>query len=271
MNKNLLVILSCLFFLFTGGSVVHGFNFEMEIRVSVPDSAADNGKATNRLIAGGKENAKYGFDPQLDVPALFIQNSPIKAFFPRGDLSPELDPLWRDFRENQLPVAWTIEVSSVKDQSPITLQWAASVNASGCESVKFNLTDRTTGQVIDMQVASNYTFTNDSLKKREFLLMAQAAQNTPPQTPGRLWNPRQGKSGVLLTWSLPFGGDDVGYRIERRQGTGSFQPLVTVPLSTNKFLDRNIVRGNTYTYQVIAESNSGCQSGSSEALTLTIP
>jgi len=269
--KNKIQIIFILFLTgFVLGSHAYGFNFEMEIRVSVPDVAADKGMATNRLIAGGISKATDSFDPLFDVPALFLGDT-LKASFPHPEMAAEVDPLWRDFRADQLPMAWTIEVSSNKDNSPITLQWLASVSVSGCESVKFNLTDKTTGQVIDMQVASNYTFTNDNLKKRRFLLIAQAAQNAPPQTPGQLWSPRQGKSGVLLTWSLPSGGDDVGYRIERRQGTDPFQPLVTVPLSTNKFLDRNIVRGNTYTYQVIAESNSGCQSSSSEELTLTIP
>jgi hypothetical protein len=154
MEKKILVFFFSLFFYFTLISVVQAFNFEMEIKVSVSDALADNGKATQRLVAGGNQKTTVGFDPLFDVPALFLGDT-LKASFPHPEMPGHLDPLWRDFREDHLPMAWTFEVSSNKDKTPITLQWVASVTESGCENVKFNLIDQTTGQVIDMEIASN--------------------------------------------------------------------------------------------------------------------
>ncbi len=266
MLKRFCLILLVLVF---ASAVAWSADFEMEIRVSVPDAAADHGIATNRLVAGSHKPATEGFDPLFDVPALFYDDT-LRAAFPHPALPPEQQSLWRDIRTDQLPLSWTFEISSNKDQRPITLQWFSTVGPVGCEGVHFNLTDEGTGQVIDMGVATNYTYTNDSQRKRGFLLQAGATQNGPPQNPGKLWSPRYGKGGVLLTWSIPTGGGDVGYRIYRRQGTSSFSELVAAPLTANKYLDRGVAGGNTYIYKVTAISPSGCESGASNELTLTI-
>jgi hypothetical protein len=252
------------------GAVAWSADFEIEVRVSVPDAAADHGMATNRLVAGGRTGATEGFDTLFDVPALFYDET-LKAAFPHPELPQERQSLWKDIRTDQLPLSWAFEVSSNRDQRPVTLQWVSTVGAVGCEGVHFNLTDEGNGQVIDMGVATNYTYMNDSQRKRRFLLQAEATQNAPPQNPGELWSPRYGRGGVLLTWSIPISGGDVGYRIYRRQGTGSFMELITAPLTENKYLDRGVAGGDTYTYKVTAVSPSGCESGTSNELAVAIP
>ncbi len=250
-------------------STAHAVEFEMKITVSAPDPEADDGKAGITLVAGGNSEATYGFDPLFDVPALFFENAFLKAAFPRPDLSSEVDPLWRDIRKDNF--SWTFDVSSRQDGTPVTLLWSKSVQSIGCEGVEFTLTQEATGQVIDMEVATNYTFNSKGGIQNTFLLKAKLKQGNPPGIPGELWSPRIGKSGVLLTWSISTGENDIGYRVMRRQGGGSFAELVTTPLSTNKYLDRNVIRGETYTYHVIAVSSGGCKSIPSENLTLTIP
>jgi hypothetical protein len=61
---------------------------------------------------------------------------------------------------------------------------------------------------------------------------------------------------VALSW-IDGGGDANGFRLERREGSGTFLPLTPLPGSSISFLDVTVRTGQTYQYRVLALGTGG--------------
>lgn len=152
--------------------------WQVDFQVSLPDQAADNGHASNRLILGTDNTATDNFDNLLDTVA--YNGGGINAYFVHPEYATAKSRLWQDMRENQLPKTWEVEVSSsLKGQANIS--WDTNNVPS---NVSLKLTDGQTGTTIDMKTMSEYTFQNSPTVARKITLLASqdAGAGETPQT-----------------------------------------------------------------------------------------
>ncbi|KAA0206839.1 fibronectin type III domain-containing protein [Candidatus Uhrbacteria bacterium] len=70
---------------------------------------------------------------------------------------------------------------------------------------------------------------------------------------------------VALSW-VDGGGETTGFRLERREGEGTFLPLTPLPASSVSFLDVTVREGRAYQYRVFAVGPGGESSASNIAL-----
>lgn len=70
---------------------------------------------------------------------------------------------------------------------------------------------------------------------------------------------------VNLSWRSG-GGEVAGFRLDRREGEGTFLPLTNLTANANQFLDPTVRNGQKYEYRVIAVGPGGESSPSSIAL-----
>lgn len=73
-----------------------------------------------------------------------------------------------------------------------------------------------------------------------------------------------GTTAVNLRW-VDTSDDETGYRIERREGSGTFLPLTNLSINSSTFLDVTVEPEKTYTYRVVATSAAGESFPSNEA------
>jgi hypothetical protein len=78
---------------------------------------------------------------------------------------------------------------------------------------------------------------------------------------------------VDLSWTAPASSPDpvAGYNIYRSTGTGSFVLINSSPDLTVVYVDKAVVSGTSYTYQVTSVDSSGVESVPSNQFTVTIP
>ena len=62
--------------------------------------------------------------------------------------------------------------------------------------------------------------------------------------------------GAHLTWK-DNSDNEASFMIERKAGTGNFEPLATVPFDTTAYHDAPLMVGTTYKYRVMAAPKSG--------------
>jgi uncharacterized protein len=86
----------------------------------------------------------------------------------------------------------------------------------------------------------------------------------PPSAPSNLAAQFVAPDRIRLSWSA---GDGAAreFRIERRIGSSSFQPLATVGTDSTTFVDSGLTTGGEYRYRVQACNNSGCSQFSNQA------
>ena len=73
-----------------------------------------------------------------------------------------------------------------------------------------------------------------------------------------------GTSAINLRW-VDTSDDETGYRIDRKEGDGTFLPLTNLSINSTTFLDVTVQPVKTYTYRVIATSPAGESFPSNEA------
>lgn len=78
-----------------------------------------------------------------------------------------------------------------------------------------------------------------------------------------------GTLAVALSW-VDTSADETGYRIERREGSGTYLPLTSLSINSATFLDVTVQSERVYSYRVIAVGPGGESSPSNEA-TVTTP
>lgn len=65
-----------------------------------------------------------------------------------------------------------------------------------------------------------------------------------------------GTNAVNLRW-VDTSNDETGYRIDRKEGDGTFLPLTNLSINSTTFLDVTVLPKKTYSYKVIATSPAG--------------
>jgi hypothetical protein len=144
--------------------------WRLVLKVSVPDSAADTGLASNRLVAGVEETATEEFDNAWDVRALLI--GPVQAYFSHaGDTGYGLDSqsLWQDIRVNNVPAEWVVEVDS-ENGRPVTVRWTTPQGEVSCDTNHFTLEDFDGSLgLTDLCATDSLNFTGDGVTRRLIL------------------------------------------------------------------------------------------------------
>jgi len=91
---------------------------------------------------------------------------------------------------------------------------------------------------------------------------------TAPNAPSNLNASASSCSEVNLTWN-DNSDDENGFRIERKEGSGSFETIATVGVDSNSYSDTSVDENKTYTYKVFAFNEYG--ENSSNEKTVTTP
>jgi hypothetical protein len=95
----------------------------------------------------------------------------------------------------------------------------------------------------------------------------------PPTAPSNLAAAGVSPSQIDLTWQ-DNAGDELGFRLERCQGTGcnTFAQIVELPANTTAYSDTSLAAGTTYSYRILAFNVAGdsTYSNASEATTQSI-
>jgi hypothetical protein len=84
-----------------------------------------------------------------------------------------------------------------------------------------------------------------------------------PSAPGNLTAAAVSQS-VRLTW-LDTAGNEDGFRVERKEGEGTFLPLTNLAPNSTAFLDTSAQPGKSYVYRVTALNAGGESAPSNEA------
>ncbi|MBI3811726.1 MAG: hypothetical protein HY283_05925 [Nitrospirae bacterium] len=251
-------------------------DWTMDFGVSVPDSNADGGLLVNRLEAGSLSTSTDLYDNASDVVALLA--GPVQASFTHeGETTYPgyLQLLWRDIRAAGLPKSWTIKVVSQQSSSPVTVAWTAppTIPSDSCHLGMVSFQDQTTGQLIDLNAASSYSYasngTGGSPEIRLFTLTLNSISQNAPATPTGLES-RSRKSYIQLRWTANKSTDLAGYYVWRSTSIGGgYVRLNTVPTLDYKYLDQNVVAGTAYHYVVTSAGTNGCESSFSQETVAT--
>lgn len=138
--------------------------WQINVEISTPDTDSDTGIASNKLYLGTDPAAADGYDNNLDTIALL--DGPIQAYFPHPEYPTNQQKLWRDFRKDSLPKEWEIEVTTIEMNSPVKINWEINVP----EKLNLTLIEKESNKEIDMTSYSDYTYNNNSILPKKFLL-----------------------------------------------------------------------------------------------------
>lgn len=145
--------------------------WQARLQISIPDSAADSGNASNKLILGVDSSATDNFDNTWDTVA--YPGGSLSAYFPHPENSLSKTQLWQDMRADQLPQHWEVEASS-QLEGDARLTWDASTVPA---QIDLKLVDSQTGNSIDMKTASQYSYAATPSAARKFSI--QASEKIP--------------------------------------------------------------------------------------------
>jgi hypothetical protein len=251
-------------------------DWQMTFTVSVPDPNADGGLLVNRLEAGSLSTSTDLYDNDSDVIALLA--GPVQAAFTHEDETAYpggLQLLWRDIREERLPQSWKIKVVSEQSGSPVTVAWTVppSIPSDICRSGHISFQDQTSGELIDMNAASSYSYASignpGAPEIRIFALTVDSLpQNAPPPPSNVMVRSRNG--GIQLRWTVDRKIDLAGYNVWRSTSNGGeYVRLTSTPIRDNRYADRQTTAGTTYYYVVTALGGNGCESGFSKQAAAT--
>ena len=90
----------------------------------------------------------------------------------------------------------------------------------------------------------------------------------PPAAPSSLAATAAGTDGINLTWTDNADNED-GFRIERKEGTGSYVEIATPGANMESYSDAGLNPATTYTYRVVAYNADGDSPWSNEASATT--
>ena len=107
------------------------------------------------------------------------------------------------------------------------------------------------------------------------LLFKKTPSNPPamlviiPDAPKDLIGALTGTASASLSWTIGSG-NETGFRIQRKEGEGTFVSLTSLPSQSVNFLDTTPTPGRAFSYRVLAV-NEGGESQPSNEVTITIP
>jgi hypothetical protein len=115
-------------------------------------------------------------------------------------------------------------------------------------------------------------FSYDQLNRlamaREFVGTGGGGGATIPDPPSSLQATATSASQIALTWN-DNSQDETGFKIERRQGSGQFEPVTTVAANITSFTNNGLQQDTLYTYRVRATNSAGDSAPSNEATART--
>lgn len=85
---------------------------------------------------------------------------------------------------------------------------------------------------------------------------ASAVTLSVPAAPGNLVARTEAATRIVLTWT-DNSGDETGFEIQRRTGSGSYQRIALVGADVTTYADTRVTAGNVYTYRVRAFRTAG--------------
>lgn len=90
-----------------------------------------------------------------------------------------------------------------------------------------------------------------------------------PDAPRELIGSLSGLSAASLSW-IAGSGNETGFRIQRKEGEGTYIPLTSLPAQSMTFLDTTPTLGRTFSYRIVAV-NEGGESQPSNEVSVVIP
>jgi hypothetical protein len=209
-------------------------------------------------IAGVRVGATDGHDNAFDVPSPpgSLLSSYINTYFPHAEWGNMYSKMRRDIKAPDLPKEWTFVVDS-NISGELTIQWPDLNNAiPDKDAVLIDIDGG--GGVIDMNTSSSFVFVNNSTPRRFLVRISEAL---PAPEPPQSLNGKLSKAGVVLSWKRNRERDLAGYNVYRSTIPGSgYQRINSSLISVPKYIDKEIVKGNTY-YVVTAVNTAGGESG----------
>ncbi len=85
---------------------------------------------------------------------------------------------------------------------------------------------------------------------------ARFANPNPPVAPAGLTATAKSPNQIALAWK-DRSNNETGFKIERRTGSGAWEPVSTVGANVTKYTNAGLVAGQTYRYRVRAVNNAG--------------
>lgn len=231
------VLIISLAVLFSTGHVhASETDWQVHIRVSVPDSRGADGTVWNHLIAGVREEATDGFDGRWDTLAMVETDDPVQSMFIHGTTPEDKNSdgmidgwacnnpgagygsyhcsLWRDMRSFGTTQVWQFPVLSTLNGGTVTLEWSFEGDP---ENIAITLVDLSDPSVsVDMLNTHLHSYTNnfESGKKygiHYFELRVEVKGvfilplTLPDATIDTLYNQRLSAAGGTPWWSLDDG------------------------------------------------------------------
>jgi C1A family cysteine protease/transcriptional regulator CtsR len=98
----------------------------------------------------------------------------------------------------------------------------------------------------------------------------KTAVGPPPNAPSNLIATPISSSQINLTWQ-DNSGDETGFKIERKTGSGSYSQIATVGAGVTSYSNSGLSTSTTYYYRVRAYSAAGNSNYSNEASATTLP
>ena len=164
-------------------SAVHASDtdWQVHIKVSVPESRGADGTIWNHLIAGVRDGATDGFDSEWDTLAMVETDDPVQSMFMHGIIPKDNDNdgmienwtcdnpdpgygryhcgLWRDMKSFGATRVWRFIVLSTGNGGNVTLDWSFDGKPEKLGITLVDLTAEATS--IDMLNSKLYSYTNN--------------------------------------------------------------------------------------------------------------
>ena len=118
-------------------------------------------------------------------------------------------------------------------------------------------------------VAGGFVYFNRNLLFKKTLATPPLPLVVIPEVPQNLVGSLSGTSAISLSWTIGSG-NETGFRLQRKEGEGTFISLTSLPAQSANFLDTTQSSGKIYSYRVLAV-NEGGESQPSNEITLQIP
>lgn len=137
---------------FATGSKAYGAE-ELDWEINI--TAITETGAGNKISIGQNNSATNGFDGYFDTPARL--EGDISAYIDNADWGEDVKKYWRDIKAPNDIGSWTFNVSTVLNDTDITLSWdTGKLDVVNTATLK----DNVTGAVVNMKKEGSYTYTN---------------------------------------------------------------------------------------------------------------